>query len=139
MTFREKSNALMLVALVAVYSGHFWLTLQAALAGDAVLDTVLLLKTGTVLVLIAIAGHVVIGVMSADKNAPIGDERDEMIDLRGDRRAGYVLGFFAFTALALAIFEQSVFWIANSILFGLVIAEVVKGISKLVEYRRGVV
>lgn len=41
-------------------------------------------------------------------------------------------------ALALAMLEREPFWIAHTLLGGLVLAEVVKGAFKLMDYRRGV-
>jgi len=43
----------------------------------------------------------------------------------------------ALAGLALAMLEVEHFWIANAILAGLVLSEVVSGVTKVVLYRRG--
>ena len=43
-----------------------------------------------------------------------------------------------FSTLGLALAGASVFWIAHAALAGLVVSELVKAVTKLIDYRRGV-
>ncbi|WP_125184546.1 hypothetical protein [Hyphobacterium indicum] len=145
MSFHEKSNALMLGAIVLVYGVYFALVLGAPLLSGAGYNTEIglpisnVLMIGTVIALVAIAifGHIVIALLN-HKEAGSEDERDKLIEMRGDQRGGLVLGFFAVGAMGLAMIATSHFWIVNTILGGLVAAEIVKAVSKLIDYRRGV-
>lgn len=145
MSFHEKSNALMLGAVVLVYGIYFALVLGAPLlsGGGFNTQTGLLISNGlmivTVVALVAIAifGHIVIALLN-HKEAGSEDERDKLIEMRGDQRGGFVMGVFAVGAMGLAMIATPHFWIVNTILGGLVAAEIVKAISKLIDYRRGV-
>ncbi|QNL19383.1 hypothetical protein HXX25_08685 [Hyphobacterium sp. CCMP332] len=145
MSFQEKSNALMLGAIVLVYGGYFALVLGSPVMTDGELNTEigllmsngLILVTVGALVTIAIFGHIVIALLN-HKEAGSEDERDKLIEMRGDQRGGFVMGVFAVCAMGLAMIATPHFWIVNTILGGLVAAEIVKAVSKLIDYRRGV-
>lgn len=145
MSFQEKSNALMLAAIVLVYGIYFALVLGLPVMTDGELNTEigllmsngLILVTVVALVAIAIFGHIVIALLN-HKEAGSEDERDKLIEMRGDQRGGFVMGVFAVCAMGLAMIATPHFWIVNTILGGLVAAEIVKAVSKLIDYRRGV-
>ncbi|MGY6662552.1 MAG: hypothetical protein ACXIVO_09550 [Glycocaulis sp.] len=145
MSFHEKSNALMLGAIVLVYGVYFVLVLGQPLMTGAQINTEtglvmsngLMLGSVVALVAIAIAGHVLIAVL-APKDADKHDERDKLIEMRGDQRGGFVMAFGAVCAMGLAMIAAAHFWIVNAILAGLVLGEIVKAVSKLIDYRRGV-
>lgn len=145
MSFQEKSNALMLGAIVLVYGIYFALVLGSPVMTDGELNTEigllmsngLILVTVVALVAIAIFGHIVIALLN-HKEAGSEDERDKLIEMRGDQRGGFVMGVFAVCAMGLAMIATPHFWIVNTILGGLVAAEIVKAVSKLIDYRRGV-
>ncbi len=145
MSFHEKSNALMLAAMVLVYGVYFALVLGQPLMTGAQINTEtgllmsngLMLGSVVALVAIAIAGHVLIAVL-APKEADKHDERDKLIEMRGNQRGGFVMAFCAVCAMGLAMIAAAHFWIVNLILAGLVLGEIVKAVSKLVDYRRGV-
>jgi hypothetical protein len=145
MTFLEKSNLLMLGAMVLVYGAYAALVFGAPLASGAGIDTDtgLLMSNGLMiaavvtLVGIAIFGHIVIALLNP-KEASRQDERDALIEMRGDQRGGFVLAVCAVSAMGLAMIAAAHFWIVNLILAGLVLGEIVKAVSKLIDYRRGV-
>ncbi|MGP1276417.1 MAG: hypothetical protein ACQRW7_13465 [Caulobacterales bacterium] len=145
MSFQEKSNALMLGAMVLVYGTYFMLVLGAPLLSGSEIDTSvgllmsngLMLASVLALVVIAIIGHIAIAVL-APKDADTSDERDRLIEMRGDQRGGFVLGAAALGAMGLAMLAAEHFWIVNLILGGLVLGEIVKAVSKIIDYRRGV-
>ena len=145
MSFYEKSNALMLGAIVLVYGTYFALVLGAPLISGTGFDTEiglpmsngLMLATVLALVAIAVVGHILIAITNP-KDADSQDERDKLIEMRGDQRGGLVMAACAVCAMGLAMIAMPHFWIVNMILGGLVLGEIVKAVSKLIDYRRGV-
>ena len=65
------------------------------------------------------------------------DERDAVIEARGDRFAYYVVSALMVGALALAMLEWPHFWIAHAMFGAFVAAGLVGTGVKLVAYRRG--
>ena len=65
------------------------------------------------------------------------DERDAVIEARGDRAAFYVTSALMVGVLALAMLEQPHFWIANALFASLVVAGLVANVVKLAAYRLG--
>ncbi len=139
MSFREKSTWVLLAVTVIVYGWYFTTTLGTALTRGVppVADNVRLFGAVVVMVLLSVVAHIVIAILSP-KEADTADERDRLIELRGDQRAGYVMGVALFSTLGLALAGASVFWIAHAALAGLVLSELVKAVTKLIDYRRGV-
>jgi hypothetical protein len=110
----------------------------------------LLIALGAMVVL-TIAGTVAVAIGTAIANA-IGveltgkesaddvdrtDERDAVIEARGDRFAYYVVSALMVGALAMAMLEMPHFWIANAMFAAFVVAGMVGIAVKLVAYRRG--
>ena len=145
MSFHEKSNALMLGAMVLVYGAYFMVVLGLPALNGADIDVNarlamsngLMLASVVALVALAIVGHILIAVL-APKDADKHDERDKLIEMRGDQRGGFVMAFGALCAMGLAMLATPHFWIVNVILAGLVLGEIVKAVSKIIDYRRGV-
>jgi hypothetical protein len=65
------------------------------------------------------------------------DERDAVIEARGDRFAYYVVSALMIGALAMAMLEMPHFWIAHAMFAAFVVAGLVGIVVKLVAYRRG--
>jgi hypothetical protein len=65
------------------------------------------------------------------------DERDAVIEARGDRFAYYVVSALMVGALALAMLELPHFWIAHAMFGAFVVSGMVGIVVKLVAYRRG--
>lgn len=137
MTYREKSTVVLLVGYLAVYSWYFARVVDAARSGPiADIDYQgLLIAMVAVLVAATVVAEVLIAVV-APSGADQVDERDRMIGLRGDRIAGWVVTIGALAGLVLAMVEADSFWIAHALLAGLVLAEILKSIAMLVNYRR---
>lgn len=139
MSFQEKSAWLMLALMVVIYGVYF-----AVVLGDiAVLESVrdfdyrgLVLATVVALVVLASFSHIMIAIV-APRDADRNDERDKEINRFGEYVGGYVLGAWALVGMVLAMLEVEHFWIANAILAGLVLSEVVSGVTKIFFYRRG--
>lgn len=137
MTYREKSTVVLLVGYLAVYSWYFARVFDAARSGSiADMDYQgLLIAMVAVLVAATVVAEVLIAI-AAPSEAEQVDERDRMIALRGDRIAGWVVTIGALAGLVLAMVEAESFWIAHALLAGLVLAEILKSIAMLVNYRR---
>ena len=88
-------------------------------------------------VFIAIPAHIAVAALSPDES-DAADERDKLIETRADARSSYVIGAGALWSIGLAYFDADVYWVANAALAGLVIGEIVKGLLRAVDYRRGV-
>lgn len=139
MSFEEKSTWVMLLTVTGVYSWYFLTILPAwSAAGEAAVADYRALMLGTVLVLVvvAIVAHIVIAVAAPDESDLI-DERDRSIDRYGEYIGGYLAGAAALTGMGMAMYELPHFLIANVILLGLVISEIVTGLVKIYCYRRG--
>jgi len=139
MSFREKSTWVLLVATLVVYGWYFATTLGEALGAGtpASVDNVRLFGAVVVMVVLSIVAHIVIAILSP-KDADASDERDRLIELRGDQRGGILTTIALFSTLGLVMTGASVFWIAHMALAGLVVSEIVKAVFKLIDYRRGV-
>jgi hypothetical protein len=138
MGFKEKSTALMLGIFLFVYGGYFFRfadRLQMEVADTIHYQTELAVMVG-LLVVLAIIGHIAIFVLAPDESDR-EDERDRVIEQRGNQWGGYVLTAAALGAMALAMIEQPHVYIAHLLLAGLVLAEIAKGAVMLVSYRRG--
>ena len=138
MSFEEKSTWAVLVSFVLVY-GWYFLEIYGRLSGGDVaeIDYKTLLGTTLVLLIIfSIVTHIAIAVMAPDESDK-ADERDRDINIRGEYLGGFVVSVAALVGIGLAFMELDHFWIANALLLGLVIAEVITDCTKLYFYRRG--
>jgi len=137
MSFRERSNALMLVVLLGVYGwyfSHIFNIAQATMVSEISYQPLLLVMV-VVLVVVSVIGHIVIAVLPS-YDGDESDERDKLINLMGERAGGLVLGVGTLAGLFLAMAEFQPFWIAHALLAGLVISELVSGAAKMYCYRR---
>lgn len=137
MSFREKSTATILVGYLVVYGWYFTRVVSAAGSGpvtDIDYQGLLFVMVG-VLVAATVVAQILIAIL-APAEAEQVDERDRLISLRGDRISGWVVTIGALAALGLAMIEADWFWIAHTLLAGLVLAEIFKATSMLVNYRR---
>ena len=144
MSFHEKSNAAMLVITAGVYGWYFINVASQVIGADIPPEAALaatnatMILTVVIIVLASIVAHIAIAIAKPSEADDTRDERDKLIEMRGDQRGGLVLSIFALGAMALAMIGKPTFLIANAILAGLVMGEIVKGVSKLIDYRRGV-
>ena len=65
------------------------------------------------------------------------DERDVLINRRGELIGCYVSSFGMLGVLALTMLEYDYFWIANALYLALMVGSLVGSTVKLVAYRRG--
>jgi hypothetical protein len=65
------------------------------------------------------------------------DERDKSIDRRGELVGYYVSSVGVVAAIALAMWRQDQFWIANALYLFMLVGSVAASAAKVVLYRRG--
>ncbi|MDJ0792389.1 MAG: hypothetical protein QNJ71_10875 [Acidimicrobiia bacterium] len=138
MSFQEKSSWAMLVTVALVYGAYF-VIVAGEVDGTDVADVdyqPLMLVTVVVLVIVAIIAHAVIAAANP-REAEASDERDKEINWYGEYIGGYALAVGTLVGLGLAMAEAEPFWIANVLLLGLVVSELVAGATKVALYRRG--
>lgn len=139
MSFQEKSTWVMLALVSAVYGTYFVVVMGDVAAIPEVRDIAykgMMLATVVILTVLAAGTHIVLAIASP-READMTDERDREINRFGEYVGGFVLAGGLLVGLGLAMFEVDHFWIANALLAGLVVSELVAGATKLVLYRRG--
>ncbi len=138
MNFQEKSTTLMTAAMALVYGAYFLALWHWH--GVAPLDEVayqpLLIAAIVPLIILAIVGHTLIALFEP-REAGIEDERDRQIALHGERVGGMMMGVTMFFGIVLAMLETHHFYVANALMLGWVLAEILEGLTKIVLYRRG--
>lgn len=139
MSFQEKSNAVMLGILGLVYAGYTFVIVRWAVDTPVAEMTwqPLMILTVVPVTLLAAATHIYLA-MRSPNDADEYDERDRLIDLRGEWLGGIVLAVGVFAGIVLAMFETDPFWVAHVLLGALVLAEITKDARTLVLYRRGI-
>ncbi len=134
MSFREKSAWISLVSMAGIYGAYFWSLIRSG-PGDRQRTTGLL---GTIIALVIVQTVLTIVVAIFDpKNAQAPrDEREKLIELRASRFAYSGLA----TAVAFAVFFAAlptpIIFGANSLLFILVVTEIMRSSCQIVQYRR---
>ncbi len=139
MSFREKSILITIVALLVTALGYVALLIPVA-RGKAVGDIPyqpLMIGMVVILILLTAGGHIVAAIAQPKDAQAKHDEREKLIEWRGQTAGGYVLATAAFVVLTLAWAEVPWFWIANVLAGMWVLAEVFAGIWKLVLFRGG--
>lgn len=137
MSFEEKSTWGMLATMIIVY-GWYFSTIGGDLGGDvsSIDYQGTMLVTVLAVVAIAVVFHILIAVVDP-KGSDQSDERDRYINRFGEYIGGFVLTAGALAGMGMAMAEFEYFFVANTILAGLVLSEIVSGVTKIVLYRRG--
>ena len=134
LSFHEKSLWLMFVGLVGCF-GFYFVTVLPTKAVDVMPYQVAFFVLAIVaLVVMQIVGHIVIAIVDRRTET---DERDRLIELKGQRNAGYVLATGVFLALCVALLTKGNFAFAHVLLGFWVLAQLVEIGSQLFMLRRG--
>ncbi len=129
MTFRERTAWIALLSTAVIYGAYF----RAAPAG--ILDFARLSATIVALVVVQVVLIIVMAIFSPkDAQAP-RDERDQLIDLRANRIAYYVLASGVVLACLAGAIALPFALTPNTLLFVLVIAELLRLGAQIVQYR----
>ncbi|MFN2486812.1 MAG: hypothetical protein ABR609_09455 [Acidimicrobiia bacterium] len=137
MSFQEKSAIATLGGLLLVYGAYFaivgrWMAPRPV---NEIAYQPLMFIAVVALVILAVVSHILIAVVNP-KEADALDERDRLIGLRGERVGGYVLAVGVFAGLVFAMIEVDHFYVAQTLLLSLVLAQASDEASKIVLYRR---
>lgn len=138
MSFQEKSTLAMTVILTLVFGWYFVLVLGSIADTPArdIAYTGLMVGVIATLTVLAIVSHVVLAIADREQ-LDDADERDRLVGWRAGNVGGYVLAVGVFAGIGLAMVRADQFWIAQVLIAGLVLAEIVEGVTKLILYRRG--
>lgn len=138
MSFEEKST--WIYGLTALLAGLVYTAIigpQTRLTPVAQIDYVppmIAVIVGSVVLSIVV---IIVVSIAAPSEADKRDERDRLINRRGDQVGFYVLSVLALVPLGLAFLEADHFWIANSLFAAFVLTAVVSAVVKVAAYRRG--
>lgn len=138
MTFQEKSQWVTLLGLLVAFGGYFrstWQTLlPSPIAPDIVPDQAGLFLAATILlVVILVVGHIVIAIFDHHTDT---DERDRLIELKGERYGSFVLACGVFVSLCTAVYTEGNAIMAHVLLGSWVLAGVVESLTQILMYRR---
>jgi hypothetical protein len=141
LSFQEKSNLAVLIALLLVFGAYFGFVLPGIAGGGTVPPAsavgAVLIGPTVVLAVILVISHGIIALLSPEEAGEM-DERDQLIQMRADARAGYALVLGVFAVLSLLFLEVAPFWIANALLGVVAASEIVKSLLRAIAYRRGI-
>lgn len=144
MSFNAKVSAVFLV-VVTIVSAIYVVAMARELATTPasaipyqgpVLVAVVLFVVLFVVGISAIAIHAAISERRSDVDEE--DERDKLINLRGDQISNTVVTLGSVAVLGLVMVEVDYFWIAQAILAVIVGASIIRWISVLIYDRRGI-
>jgi hypothetical protein len=136
MSFREKSAWISVISMSGIYGLYFWSVIRhGSRAGGfrfgGLLGTIIALVVLQVVLTIAVA------IFTPKEAQAPRDERDKMIELRSMRVAYAGLATSVALACFFGAFDPPIVFNANSLLFILVTAEILRSACQIIQYRRG--
>jgi hypothetical protein len=136
LSFREKSQWLVIVAMPVVYGYYFYRVLPPS--GPEITSEHISLFLGLLVPLVAIfiVGAAVMALGGGAESIQ-DDERDRLIALKSLRNAHYILASGAVLSVSCALFTEGNFWFAHLMLATLVLAQLLESSSRLFYYRQG--
>jgi len=139
MSFREKSQWVVLVTVVAVYAGYFADVLPGHGANVAPTDVARFACAVAALVVLQIVGQTALSIASRRELAQglQHDERDTRIDLRASRISSHVLAVGVVTALVVALQVPGNFAFVHVLFGALVLSHACEVATRIALYRRG--
>ena len=143
LSFQEKSAWGLLAGILVVSAFYFPAALDIVEYADNPIALIAISVVGVIaLVAIEIIYHIIIAIPGGDES----DERDQLIDLKAERNAGFVLGIALFVLVGHIIVvsivphapDLSVLLVGVYIIAALTVSEVVKLVSQIWYYRAGI-
>jgi len=134
MSFREKTAWISLISMAGICGFYFWSVLRSGPGGGSRSGGLL----GTIIALVIVQTVLTIAVAAFDpKNAQVPrDEREKLIELKATRFAYAGLATGMAFAVFFAAFTPPIIFGANSLLFILVVTEIMRSSCQIVQYRR---
>ena len=140
MSFEEKSTWVSLAIIIFVFIGYFSQVYEGLISGNLDKAAVMGLFIGAVvsIIVLEIVLHTVIAVLSVKDAGQSTDERDRLFSMRAGNISGWVLGIGVLIIAAYTTMHdlESV-WIANLLLFAVLVSQVVSYTLQIFYYRRG--
>lgn len=134
MSFREKSAWISVISMAGIYGLYFWPLFHSEPGGRS--RTTGLLGTVIALVVVQVILHIAVAVFDPKSANEPRDEREKLIELKASSFAYAGLA----TAVAFAIFFAALtpplIFGANSLLFILVVTEIMRSSCQIIQYRR---
>jgi hypothetical protein len=137
MSFREKSAWISLLSMSGIYGLYFWSVIRAGHAGAQSGGFGGLLGTIIALVVVQVVLTVAVAIFTPKEAQAPRDERDKLIELRAMRVAYAGLATSVALACFFGAFNPPIIFNANSLLFILVTAELLRSACQIIQYRRG--
>jgi len=143
MSFWEKSTLVTLAGVILVYGWYGFQVLGLSNGEPMQLADIrgTLLVTVIALVVLLAAAHILIAVIAKHRDGEVGDEgdeRDDIIRLRGNVKHDYVLSAGVMITIGFALFDATSFTLVNLLLGSIVLADIIMAVTMLLDYRRGV-
>lgn len=138
MSFREKTAWIAFITYAVVFGGYFFLLWQAwdDSYGQG-LSIGLMVAAVVALIVVAIVLNTVLALFTPRQaNAP-ADERETLIDLKAERISSYVQSTAVVCLIGALLVGWNAMLVANLLLAGLVISELVKAAAQIAYFRRG--
>jgi len=135
MSFREKSAAITLFCLLAIYGGYAVWALGAARSIPASEEALVAAALGMVAAVVII--HILAAALSWRDAQARADERDRSIGWRAARNGYYTLMSCIWISPVMNLLHPGATGLLNSIVGAIVLAEVVNYGSRFFYYRRG--
>lgn len=135
MSFRERSAWISILSMSGIYALYFWSVFQSRQRSGGfhfggLLETIIALTVVQTVLTVAVAVFA-----PSEAKAP-RDERERLIDLKATRFAYAALAGSVACACFFGGFNPPIIFNANTLLFILVIAEILRSGCQIVQYRR---
>ena len=135
MSFREKTAWVSILSMSGIYGLYFWSVIRSGEQGRAQFGN--LLSTVIALAIVQVALTIAVAVFAPREAKAPPDERDRLIGLRATRVAYAGLATGIACACFFGAFTPPIVFNANSLLFILVTAELLRSGCQVIQYRRG--
>jgi len=133
MSFREKTAWISLISMAGIYGLYFWPLMRA---GAKRSNTGGLLGTVIALIIVQIVLTIAVAVFDPKNAQAPRDEREKLIELKASRFAYSGLATGIAFAVFFAALPSPIIFGANSLLFILVVCELMRSSSQIIQYRR---
>ncbi|MFZ0705732.1 MAG: hypothetical protein WAM71_09045 [Candidatus Korobacteraceae bacterium] len=134
MSFREKTAWISLISMCGIYGFYFWSVVRSGHGAGSRTGGLL----GTIIALVVVQTVLTIAVAVFDPKSAQAprDEREKLIELKATRFAYAGLATGVVFAVFFAAFPTPIIFGANSLLFILVVCEIMRSGCQIVQYRR---
>ena len=137
MSFREKTAWIGMVSLLGIIVWYFWPFLHTGQHGTGLALGRLAIVAAIIMIAQLVVRLAVTAFAPKEAKAP-PDEREKLIEMKGRRFSYAVLAWAVRIICFVGIANPSLFFNANTLLFSLMISEVLGVGYQIVQFRRGV-